>query len=130
MTEDSGLRLECKRKQYLVWDTGVKRLHVLVSPGGARTYRSLYYFPGSSKPHSRTLARVGVVSLAKAQQMCLADQAAAREGIDPKREGASRSDSCLRPICSRSMYGTWSSLPKRGGEGWSDYDAPWNLCRL
>jgi integrase len=93
LDEDTVLHLPLKRKQYCVWDKGVKGLHVLVSPGGARTYRSLYYFPGSSKPHSRSLGRVAVMTLHKAKQLCLADQKAAGEGIDPKREGASRSDS-------------------------------------
>jgi len=76
----------------MVWDKGVKGLHVLVSPGGARTYRSLYYYAGSSKPHSRKLGRVGVMSLDQARKLCLADQKAAREGIDPLRDEPSRSD--------------------------------------
>jgi hypothetical protein len=92
LTEEIAQHLECKRKQYMVWDKGVKGLHVLVSPGGARTYRSLYYYPGSSKPHSRRLDRVGVITLEKAQALCLADQKAAREGHDPKRDEPSRSD--------------------------------------
>jgi integrase len=92
LDEDTVLHLPTKSKQYMVWDKGVKGLHVLVNPGGARTYRSLYYFPGSAKPHSRTLGRAGVISLHKAKQLCLNDQRAAREGIDPKREGSTRSD--------------------------------------
>ena len=80
LSEENVLTLPCKRKQYMVWDKGVKGLHVLVSPGGARTYRSLWYYPGSSKPHSRSLGRVGVVSLDKARQLCLADQKAATGG--------------------------------------------------
>jgi integrase len=93
LDEDNVLRLPLKRKQYIVWDKGQKGLHVLVSPGGARTYRSLYYFPGSSKSHSRKLGRVGEITVEKAQALCRADQKAAREGIDPKRESASRPDS-------------------------------------
>ena len=76
----------------MVWDKGVKGLHVLVNPKGTRTYRSLYYKPGSSKPHSRSLGRVGVMALEEARQLCLADQKAAKEGTDPKRDEPSRSD--------------------------------------
>ena len=92
LSEETVRLLPCKRKQYMVWDKGVKGLHVLVAPGGARTYRSLYYYVGSSKPHSRKLGRVGVMSLAKARELCLADQKAAREGIDPQSDDPSRSD--------------------------------------
>ncbi len=92
LTEENVRHLETKRKQYMVWDTGVKGLHVLVSPGGARTYRSLWYFPGSPKPHSRSLGRVGVTTLHKAKQLCLADQKAAEEGKDPRRDDHLRSD--------------------------------------
>jgi hypothetical protein len=54
MTEDKVLKLPVKRGgQYMVWDEGtdaVRGLHVLVSPKGAKTYRSTFYFPGSPKP--------------------------------------------------------------------------------
>ena len=92
LSEETVRLLPCKRKQYMVWDKGVKGLHVLVSPGGARTYRSLYYYAGSSKPHSRKLDRVGVMSLDQARKLCLADQKAAKEGVDPRRDEPSRSD--------------------------------------
>ena len=92
LDEDTAQHLPCKRKQYMVWDKGVKGLHVLVNPKGTRTYRSLYYKPGSSKPHSRSLGRVGVMALEEARQLCLADQKAAKEGTDPKRDEPSRSD--------------------------------------
>ena len=92
LTEDIARHLECRRKQYMVWDKGVKGLHVMVSPGGARTYRSLWYYPGSAKPYTRKLDRVGVITLEKARELCLADQKAAREGTNPKRDAPSRSD--------------------------------------
>ncbi len=77
LSDDNVLTLPTKRKQYMVWDTGQKGLHVLVSPGGARTCRSVYYFPGSSKPYSKKLGRVGEITLEQAQQLCRADQKAA-----------------------------------------------------
>ena len=92
LTEKNVLTLPCKRKQYIVWDKGLKGLHVLVSPGGARTYRSLWYYPGSPKPHTRRLGRVGVITLDKAKELCLDDQKAAREGSDPRRDDPGHSD--------------------------------------
>lgn len=92
LTEEIALHLPCRRKQYMVWDKGQKGLHVMVSPGGARTYRSLWYYPGSSKPHTRKLDRVGIITLEDARKRCLADQKAAREGTDPKRDEPTRSD--------------------------------------
>ena len=92
LNEENVQALPCKRTQYIVWDKGLKGLHVLVNPGGARTYRSLYYYTGSSKPYSRSLGRVGIISVDKARKLCLADQQAAKEGIDPKRDEPSRSD--------------------------------------
>jgi integrase len=86
LTEEMARHLPCRRAQYMVWDTGVKGLHVMVSPGGARTYRSLWYYPGSSKPYTRKLGRVGVIALDKARELCLTDQKAARGGGDPKRD--------------------------------------------
>ena len=61
LTEEIARHLPWKRKQYMVWDKDTKGLHVMVSPGGARTYRSLWDHPGSSKikPHTRKLGRVG-----------------------------------------------------------------------
>jgi integrase len=92
LTEETARHLVCRRKQYMVWDKGVKGLHVMVSPGGARTYRSLWYYPGSSKPHTRKLGRVGIIALEDARKLCLADQKAAREGTDPTRDDPTRSD--------------------------------------
>jgi hypothetical protein len=76
----------------MVWDKGAKGLHVLVSPGGARTYRSLYRYPGSPKLHSRRLGRVGELSLEEARSLCREDQKAARQHINPKSEDRSASD--------------------------------------
>ncbi len=49
-----------KDRQYMVWDRGTqgqRGLSLLISPGGTKSFRSTYYFPGSSKPHSRKLGR-------------------------------------------------------------------------
>jgi integrase len=93
LTEEIAQHLECNRnKQYFVWDKGVKGLHVLVNKKGTRTYRSLWYYAGSSKPHSRSLGRVGVLDLEEARKLCLADQKAAAQGIDPKSEERVASD--------------------------------------
>ena len=95
-TEKNVLQLPVRSKQYVVWDTGtngVKGLAILVSPGGVRSYRSYYYFPGSSKPHSRNLGRVGEMSLAKARDLCRADRSGARAGTDPRASDPSKSDS-------------------------------------
>jgi integrase len=98
LTEDIARHLPCRRAQYMVWDTGMKGLHVMVSPGGARTYRSLWYYPGSAKPYTRKLGRVGVIALDKARELCLADQKAAREGSDPKRDEPTHSGSFVAVV--------------------------------
>ena len=98
--EDNVRTLPLKRKQYQVWDGGngrgsgecVRGLSILVSPKGARSYRSTYYFPGSPKPHSRHLGRVGEISLAKAREDCRKDRYAASAGIDPRATDGSSSD--------------------------------------
>jgi integrase len=91
LTEENVLTLPCKRTQYMVWDKGAKGLHVMISPGGARTYRSLYYFPGSSKPHGRKLGRVGVMTLEEAREACRQDQRKAWQGHDPKADSLTSS---------------------------------------
>ncbi len=97
LTESNVLNLPVKaRRQYIVWDQGTdaaRGLHVLVSPAGAKTYRSTFYFPGSAKPHSRKLGRVGEMSLAEARALCRADRAAARNSEDPRANNPARSDS-------------------------------------
>lgn len=99
-TEQRVKTLPPKKKQYMVWDGGngpgardvVRGLAVLVSPAGAKSYRSYYYFPGSHKPHSRTLDRVGVMTLDDARGLCKHDQRLAKQGIDPKATDPSKSD--------------------------------------
>ena len=94
LTEDNVLKLRVKRAQYRVWDAGTdaaRGLGVLVSPAGAKTYMSTYYFPGSSEPRTRALGRVGEMSLQEARDQCRLDRKAARKGIDPKADDPSKS---------------------------------------
>ena len=96
LTVENVLTLPTKDKQYMVWDSGTdaaRGLGVLVSPAGAKSYRSTYYFPGSPKPHSRHLGRVGEMKLEKARELCRQDRANARLGLDPKEGDPSKSDS-------------------------------------
>ena len=97
LTEDNVLKLPVKRRaQYMVWDEGTdaaRGLHILVSPAGAKTYRSLFYFPGSPKPHSRKLGRVGEISLAEARARCRDDRAKALRSEDPRSDNLALSDS-------------------------------------
>jgi integrase len=77
-----------RKRQYQTWDagTGAERgLSVLVSPAGAKSYRSTFYFPGSPKPHSRHLGRVGEISLEEARKQCGIDREKAKQGIDPRK---------------------------------------------
>jgi integrase len=95
LSEDSVLKLPAKRRQYLAWDTGThaaRGLGVLISPSGTRSYRVVYYFPGSSKPHSMHLGRVGEMTLTDARKQAAQARAKAREGIDPKASDVSKSD--------------------------------------
>ena len=70
LSEANVLTLPCKRKQYMVWDKGVKGLHVLVSPAALGRIA----VSGTTQAHrSHTVAasgRVGVVSLDQARQLC------------------------------------------------------------
>jgi integrase len=100
-SEKNVRSLPVKRKQYVVWDGGSGRgagevrrgLHILVSPQGAKSYRSMFYFPGSSKSYTRHLGRVGEIELAEARELCGKDRKRAREGFDPRAENPRRSDS-------------------------------------
>jgi integrase len=91
-TDENVLTLPLRKKQYQVWDGGsgrgsgecVRGLSILVSPAGARSYRSTYYFPNSAKPHSRHLGRVGEMSIDDARKLCRQDRKDAANGIDPK----------------------------------------------
>jgi integrase len=98
-TEEKCRKFPLRKSQYQVWDGGagrgsderVRGLSELISPAGARSYRSTYYFPNSAKPHSRYLGTVGQMSLAEARVLCRQDRKNAKEGIDPKG-GPSGSD--------------------------------------
>ena len=100
-TEKNVLTLRARRKQYMVWDGGngrgsgevVRGLGILVSPIGAKSYRSVYYFPGSSKSHSRHLGRVGEMTLEEARKLCREDRGTARSGNDPRADDPSKSAS-------------------------------------
>jgi hypothetical protein len=81
-------------KQFLAWDADKPRrpkhlppargLAVLVSPTGTKSFRCVYYFPGSPKPHWLDLGRVGVTSLEEARQRCRDAQRVAHDGGDPR----------------------------------------------
>ena len=68
-TADAIAGLKPRPKQYLAWDAwdnGRKRgadpargLCVLVSPGGAKSYRALFYFRGNPATHYQQISRVG-----------------------------------------------------------------------
>lgn len=87
-TNKNVASLPAKSKQYRVWDQGTgasKGLHILVSPGGAKTWRSLFQFPGSNKSYSRKIGIVGEggMSVEEARAQCRADKALAAKGEDP-----------------------------------------------
>jgi integrase len=92
--EDNVLTLKTKRHQYMAWDTGTdaaRGLGILISPTGTRSYRVVFYFPGSSKPHSMHLGRVGEMTLAEARTRAQEARRKARGGIDPKADDATKS---------------------------------------
>ena len=64
-TETNVLKLPPKKgRQYLVWDQGTgaaRGLAILVSPTGTASYRTVFYFKGSPKPHWMHLGRVGEI---------------------------------------------------------------------
>jgi len=98
LTEANVRTLPAKRKQYLVWDDTTGRdaangLAVLVSPRGIRSFRCVYYFPGSPKPHWKHLGRVAEVTLDEARQKTVAARRMARNGEDPKADNPRKSDS-------------------------------------
>src|SRR5689334_15013670 len=92
LTDENIMRLPHRPKQYQIWDGTHGRgadhaqrgLSILVSPAGAKSFRSTYYFPNSSKPHSRHLGRVGEMTLAEAREQCAQDRRNAAKGVDPK----------------------------------------------
>jgi integrase len=97
LTEKNVRMLRPKGKQHLVWDDPKGKyaaygLAVLVSPRGVKSYRCVYYFPGSPKPHWKHLGRVGEVTLDDAREKTLAARKAARDGDDPRADEAVKSD--------------------------------------
>jgi integrase len=100
-TDTNVKSLPVRRKQYVVWDGGSGRgagevcrgLHILISPMGAKSYRSMFYFPGSARGYTRHLGRVGEMSLDEARQLCRDDRRNARKGIDPRADSPLKSDS-------------------------------------
>jgi integrase len=95
LTEQTVQKLPVKRrKQYMAWDVGTdaaRGLGVLISPTGTKSYRVVFYYPGSSKPHSMHLGRVGEMTLAEARERANAARKRAREGLDPKADDVSKS---------------------------------------
>ena len=93
--EHSVKTLPTKRRQYMAWDAGTdaaRGLGVLISPTGTKSYRVVFYYPGSSKPHSMHLGRVGEMTLEKARELAEAARKKAREGNDPKADDLTKSD--------------------------------------
>jgi hypothetical protein len=89
------------KQQYVVWDAGTggaRGLCVLVNPVTAKTYRCVYYFPGSSKPHYKTLGRFGELPLAKARELCRKARGDAKAGNDPRSDDPGKSDSFERSV--------------------------------
>jgi integrase len=115
LTEDNVLRLPVRRRrQYMAWDAGTdaaRGLGVLISPTGTRSYRVVYYYPGSSKPHSMHLGRVGEMTLADARARALAARKKAREGFDPKADDVTKSTAFKNAV--ESYVSHWQ-IGKRG----------------
>jgi integrase len=84
-----------KNHQYLIWDEGTgaaRGLAILVSPTGTKSYRVVFYFPGSSKPYYKNIGRVGEMSLEDARQAAWDARAMAKRGEDPRAGEANKSD--------------------------------------
>lgn len=102
-TDEAVGRLKPKSKQYLVWDAWTvdrkrgpdpaRGLCVLVSPRGAKSFRAVFYYPGSPNPHYLHLGRVGELSLVEARRRCGEVRGLAKQGIDPTAGDARKSDS-------------------------------------
>jgi len=71
-----------KTGQDLVWDSDAKGLAVLLSPGGAKTYRATFVLHG--KPCAVKLGRVGEMSLANAREITRQYRGKAAQSIDPR----------------------------------------------
>ncbi|HEY6754398.1 MAG TPA: Arm DNA-binding domain-containing protein, partial [Pseudolabrys sp.] len=86
-TEENVLKIPRKNHQFLVWDwgTGAARgLAILSSPTGTKSYRVVFYFPGSSKPNYRHIGRVGEITLEAARKIALESRGMAVRGEDPR----------------------------------------------
>jgi integrase len=97
-TEENVYKIPRKKRQFLVWDwgTGAARgLAILSSPTGTKSYRVVFYFPGSSKPNYRHIGRVGEISLEAARKIALESRGMARRGEDPRAGEANKSDNFL-----------------------------------
>jgi integrase len=96
-TEGNVLKFAPKKgKQYLVWDKGTgaaRGLAVLVSPTGTASYRVVYYFKGSAKPHWMHLGRVGEMKLEQARELTRVARKQASDGIDSKADDPSKAHS-------------------------------------
>jgi integrase len=94
-TEENVLKIPAKKRQYLTWDAGTgaaRGLAVLSSPTGTKSYRVVFYFPGSVKPNYRHIGRVGEVTLEDARRIALESRGMARKGEDPRAGEANKSD--------------------------------------
>jgi integrase len=94
-TEENVLKIPRKNHQFLVWDwgTGAARgLAILSSPTGTKSYRVVFYFPGSSKPNYRHIGRVGEITLEAARKIALESRGMAVRGEDPRAGEANNSD--------------------------------------
>ena len=101
-TEENVLAIKPKRgKQFLIWDAWEARkrgvdpargLAILVSPTGTKSYRCVYYFAGSCRPHYLNLGRVGEITLEEARARTMKARADAEKGIDPRADDPKRSD--------------------------------------
>jgi integrase len=121
-TPKSVSTLKPKRdRQYLVWDEGTgaaRGLAILVSPTGTKSYRAVYYYPGSPKPHYVNIGRVGELvpgdseaEIEKARLRCRQARSKAKRGEDPRAGDASSSGSF------ETMLNDWTKhhqLAKRG----------------
>jgi len=102
-TDASIAALKPRKTAYLAWDATTKegqrgpgparRLAVLVSPLGTKSYRCVFYYPGSSKPHWRHLGKVNEMTLEQARAKTGETQEKAKQGIDPNADDPTKSDS-------------------------------------
>jgi integrase len=96
-TEDNVLTFKANKvKQFLIWDEGTdaaRGLAILVSPTGTKSYRCVFYFPGSAKPQYMHIGRVGEMTLADARKRCRDARALAKQGIDPRANDPTKTDS-------------------------------------